>query len=660
MRLEEALRDPARATEVHDDRAPRPALLARLGELVSLESLRLDGARELPPGIGRLTKLRTLALGPRLTDVPDELAALGPTLEALWLDGGHPDDLERVVSLLAPAPRLTDLRLYGARELPPSVARLKGRLDVVLEPAPGADLAAMVAVLAKVRGLEGLFLRQRPPKRSGADLPLAALAPLRRLRRLKLGFGFRRLPGELGALVNLEELELLSCKAPELPDGLRRWKKLRRFLTDGGLGLTALPEWLSGWKQLEELRLPGNPVQTLPASFGRLSRLRTVWMPHCALATLPDGLEGLTSLRVLGLAGNRLATLPAALVDVAELDVAGNPCEAQVKRERVEPVDEVHLRGDQRTLPGDALLAEQPRRLTLELPRLKALPPEVARLRRLEELELDCAALDLDGALELLAEVPTLRELTLRRVDGPLPASLGRLTGLRKLSAQGASVTALPGSIGALSQLEQLWLRKNALRELPAALGRCARLTHLDVSLNPLRALPATLGGLRELERLGLGGCPLGSLPDELGDLTKLVELHFDAALALSGTRFRAPPPVLARLRIASLELGPNEPPWDGRVFELLARSPSLEELRLDEGAFAALPPELGLLGSLRRLDVERLKVELPPELARCARLERVDLGPDHPSSGVVKARLPKGRWRKEEGRSTLRYVRSS
>ncbi len=96
MDLEVALRNPAKVTSLWSDKVPKPKALERLGELVHLEELRLLGARSLPPSIGRLAKLRTLTLGPRLQDVPDELEAVGATLEELSIHEAHPDVVERV------------------------------------------------------------------------------------------------------------------------------------------------------------------------------------------------------------------------------------------------------------------------------------------------------------------------------------------------------------------------------------------------------------------------------------------------------------------------------------------------------------------------------------------------------------------------------------
>jgi hypothetical protein len=48
-----ALRDPSRVTSLWSEKLPKPASLARLGELVHLEELHLTGARSLPASIAR-------------------------------------------------------------------------------------------------------------------------------------------------------------------------------------------------------------------------------------------------------------------------------------------------------------------------------------------------------------------------------------------------------------------------------------------------------------------------------------------------------------------------------------------------------------------------------------------------------------------------------
>lgn len=661
MDLEVALRNPSKVTSLFSEKLPKPRALERLGELSGLEELHLTGARSLPASIGALTKLRTLTLGARLQDVPDELEAVGASLEELTLYETHPDVAERVVALLARSRTLREVSLMRAREVPPSLARLKGPFALTLAPGPGVDLPELVVVLRRAKGLRALDLQQRKKRPKDRDLPLAALAPLVQLRKLELRFGYTSLPDELGALRNLEELHLYSCKLARLPDGLKRLGKLRVLAADYGLGLTELPGWLSAWKALEELHLPANPALTaLPESIGACSRLHTLVLWDCGLTALPASMARLGALRVVKLSGNAIAALPDGFPEVSTLELEGNPCAAQVRAARGTSVEHLYLDGDEEALPDDAFDA-QPRRLRLQMRRLRRLPDSVGRLRHLEELELDCPALDVAHALGLLGGVKTLAKLSLGgKLGGPLPATIGRLRSLVKLEARGLGLTSLPAEIGALTRLEELWLAFNQLTTLPAELARCTKLRTLHLFKNPLPTVPEVVGELPGLAHLSVERCPLTDLPASLARLGSLSCEH-QAGLRLWETAFRAPPAVLADLRVEWLAFAKNDPPWDGpALLRALAKNQHLRTLTFEDGSLTALPSEVGLLTRLRHLELHGLSdVTLPPALAGCLALERVDLRRAPADAKAAKACLPPGRWKQEKGSSWFRFVRT-
>lgn len=83
----------------------------------------------------------------------------------------------------------------------------------------------------------------------------------------------------------------------------------------------------------------------------------------------------------------------------------------------------------------------------------------------------------------------------------------------------------MPASLGRLTRLKRLWLDRNQLTRLPDQLGDCTSLQELYLDHNPhLRALPASLARLTDLRRLYLQGCdPAGvEVPDEVAALPAL------------------------------------------------------------------------------------------------------------------------------------------
>jgi len=576
--------------------------LERIGELTKLRKLRFKKTPPaLPLAVWSLPALRELSVGKELETVPDEAAALGERLEELVLNDDS-DGAERLVELLAPAKALKKLWLFDAWVVPKAVRKLAGPLELTLHPKPGADPAAMFAVLAKAKGVVDLRFANSAEKKE-PDVSLKGIGALKQLRRLKLYGVFHSLPDELGKLVNLVDLEIEHNEIQALPDGMRSLKKLERLAAQQA-GLRALPDWIGGWKALRVLELKDDHLKALPASLAK-----------CPLETLQVGWC------------KRLAALPPGLEKVPELVVTGSPCEEAVLaiRPAQEQVDVLDVDGD--ALEVGALERAQPRELTLSLPKGVAFPAEVARLRRLEKLGLMAPSLD-DRAFELLAKVPTLRELTVT-VDAPLPPGLGELRGLTRLWVRG-KVKVLPEALGQLSELEELILYESKVETLPSSIGALSKLTRLSTT---------KCGGLR-------------SLPDSLARCERLTELRLD------DTRFPAPPPVLAALKV-KLELGKNTPAWKpDPLYGVLAKNEHLYELELLEGA--PLGPAMGKL-QVRRLDLKRHPIaSFPLELADCPRLLTIVCNYVDPTAGPGLQRLLPAlqardkRWKAESGRGYL------
>ena len=115
------------------------------------------------------------------------------------------------------------------------------------------------------------------------------------------------------------------------------------------------------------------------------------------------------------------------------------------------------------------------------------------------------------------------------RLTGPIPATLGNLTGLTNLSLEANSLTGpIPAALGNLTNLESLVISNNALSgALPPELGNLENLTTLWIHLNRLSGpIPGTLGNLARLDYLDLSANALtGPIPTELGNLSALTYL---------------------------------------------------------------------------------------------------------------------------------------
>ena len=125
------------------------------------------------------------------------------------------------------------------------------------------------------------------------------------------------------------------------------------------------------------------------------------------------------------------------------------------------------------------------------------------------------------------------------RLTGTIPAELGKLTNLDRLSLSGNGLTGtIPAELGKLTNLDELWLPGNGLTgTIPAELGKLTNLRQLHLSSNQMTgAIPVELGILTNLQQLSLNRNQLtGTIPPELGKLTNL-EYLFLADNALTGT----------------------------------------------------------------------------------------------------------------------------
>ena len=220
---------------------------------------------ELPPEIGKLTKLKRLILGKY---DKKQKKFFGNKLTSLPAEIGQLRDLK-------------ELRIGGnqLRQTPAEIGQLSNLRTLYLNVNQLSQLPAEIGQLSNLQSLSfaGNQLSQLP----------AEIVQLSNLQSLNLAnTQLSQLPAEIGQLSNLQTLYLRSNQLSQLP-----------------------PE-IGQLSNLQILYLNFNQLSQLPAEIGQLSNLRTFDLRANQLSQLPAEIRQLSQLKQLDLRSNPLPIPP--------------------------------------------------------------------------------------------------------------------------------------------------------------------------------------------------------------------------------------------------------------------------------------------------------------------------------------------------------------
>jgi Leucine-rich repeat (LRR) protein len=319
----------------------------------------------------------------------------------------------------------------------------------------------------------------------------ASIGRLNKLCSLRIyGEKISELPGEIGDCRSLEALELQCLRLKTLPLSFSKLEKLRVFKISH-CNFTAIPDYICGWTELEELVL---------------SMANTFQGPYTDFTKIPQNIGNLKKLKMLTLDGTGIRKIPASLGEC--------------------PLEQLTITGDFKTLPETFGNLSKLKELKMYTSNLRTLPESFGNLSSLEEFELRGGVMDLPASFGNLS---SLKDLTFFTSGLNLPETLGKLSSLKKLYIDDDKMTALPKSIGKCSGLKQLSLDCDNLTELPSSIGNLINLERFSAGVFNLKKVPDTIGNLTELEHLDIFSGALTAFPESLWNLKKLKYLSLDA-----------------------------------------------------------------------------------------------------------------------------------
>jgi Leucine-rich repeat (LRR) protein len=417
-------------------------------------------------------RLPSLMINP-ITDVDIN----GHRYELMYLDGCVTitdipfDSLPEMLFDPKVLPGLTELHMNGTHmlTLPSSILMLTAL--TMLDLSDNQHLESLTPDIGEMVGLKDLNLAS-----TGLEKLPSSIGQLTRLQDLDLSgcVLLQELPSSIGQLTRLVNLSLdlgadnrgASSSIPaafKLPEEIGRMAGLRCLILDG-CRLKEVPSSIGNLSGLERLTLGGcHELERLPASIGQLTRLESLDLYQCRmLEGLPKEIGcmvGLTKLDLLGL-GYCIKEEPLLssiwkLTGLKELSLAwpGGPGLTPVSTWTEELGGMVGLRLLSLMAPQGQTRNEG--------------PSSIGKLTGLEKLELHhdfCAIISIGARApalllpEEIGEMQGLREIFIAcSAAKELPLSIGKLTGLEKLSLTGChNIEALPQEIGRMVGLRKL------------------------------------------------------------------------------------------------------------------------------------------------------------------------------------------------------------
>jgi Leucine-rich repeat (LRR) protein len=269
----------------------------------------------------------------------------------------------------------------------------------------------------------------------------------------------------------------------------------------------------------------------------------------------------------------------------------------------------------------------------LDLTGLKKIPDFIGNIRSLKKLSIGSWFSDLQGYEKKKIVLP--RSLTgLNNLQNlhvghnvELPEWLGDMDSLSSLNICNDSIENIPPEIGNLKKLRQLCIVGENITSLPGTIAELPLVT-MELCCPKLESLPASFSNLKKLAALDIGNCNFSALPCLLCDLPELAKLMIGMEITFQGpyTKLTKIPENIGNLK--KLRILDLEDTSIRKIPESLGDCP-LEYLKIS-GDFQTIPETFGNLAALEELHIEADTMQtLPGSIGKCGALKIFDLKSD-------------------------------
>ncbi|KAG7984180.1 hypothetical protein I3843_04G145400 [Carya illinoinensis] len=452
-----------------------------------------------------------------------------------------------------------------------------------------------------------------------------------------------------------------SFHSTEFPIALYNCSKLEILDLSENYFYGAIPNDIHRMSWLRELSLEGNNFDgNISSSIGRLTELRKLMLSSCPFTgSFPPEIGNLSNLEELGLAGNSkiVSTLPSEfgklkklkILWMAKTNLIGEIPHTIGEMEALDQLDlsENNLIGK---IPGSLFMPKNLRIVYLYKNKLSGEIPQVVKALNLDVIDL--SENNLTGTIpDDFGKLGNLTGLALffNQLSGKIPDSIGRLPKLINLRLFNNNFSgSLPPEFGRYSMLEEFQVSTNKLTgQLPEHLCDNGKLLGVVAFENQLNGgLPKSLGNCSSLELVKIyknkfsGNIPNGlwtssNLPCELpGRLARNL-----ARLEMNNNRFSGKIPQGMSSSTNLLVLKASNNLFNGTIPRDLSR---LTILLLDRNQLSgSLPSDINSWKSLNTLNLSQNAIsgQIPEELGSLPSLTELDLS-ENQLSGLIPSKL--------------------